>query len=400
MRRFVPTLALVLASCLGAGCGQDQSPAPTGGAGGGEEAARELGFPAFATKNTTRVGGEDPVAVAAGVALATFPPRGEQARPQTIVVADVGDWHAGLASAVFAAAPLRAPILLSEDAGTPDATRDAVDALRPVGDEGSGDAQAILIGGVGSPGGLQAKSATGADPAELAANAAALRDRFLPDPDHVLLVSSDEPAFAMPAAAWAARSGDPVLFVAKDAVPRATITALRRYRRIPAYVLGPASVVSEAVIKKLQRISPLVRRVGGPDPVRNAIAFARYRDGTFGWNVNDPGHGFVIANTTRPLDAAAAAPLSASGTWGPLLVTDTAVAPPEALSDYLLNVKPGYRDDPTRAVYNHIWVIGDDGAIGVGFQAELDALAEVVRIRSGLGEPQSQSRAHDEPPSP
>ena len=32
----------------------------------------------------------------------------------------------------------------------------------------------------------------------------------------------------------------------------------------------------------------------------------------------------MIANTERPLDAAVAAPLSASGTWGPLLVTDDA----------------------------------------------------------------------------
>src|SRR5919199_6267888 len=34
-----------------------------------------LGFPVFATKNTTRVGGADPVADAAGVAQAIFPSR-------------------------------------------------------------------------------------------------------------------------------------------------------------------------------------------------------------------------------------------------------------------------------------------------------------------------------------
>ena len=57
----------------------------------------------------------------------------------------------------------------------------------------------------------------------------------------------------------------------------------------------------------------------GADPVANAIAFARFSDGSFGWNVVDPGHGLVFATTQRPLDAAAAAPLSASGTYGPLL---------------------------------------------------------------------------------
>jgi hypothetical protein len=119
--------------------------------------------------------------------------------------------------------------------------------------------------------------------------------------------------------------------------------------------------------------------------VENAIAFARYASGSFGWDINDPGHGFVLASGSRPLDAAAAAPLSASGTWGPLLVTDDASQVPAALRDYLLDVKPGYLGDPTRAVYNHIWVIGNQEAISVGFQSQVDELAEVVEVRSGQG---------------
>jgi hypothetical protein len=93
----------------------------------------------------------------------------------------------------------------------------------------------------------------------------------------------------------------------------------------------------------------------------------------------------VVASASRPLDAAAAAPLSASGTWGPLLITDDPAQVPAALRAYLLDVKPGYLGDPTRAVYNHVWVIGDQGAISVGFQSQVDELAEVVQIRSGRG---------------
>jgi hypothetical protein len=62
----------------------------------------------------------------------------------------------------------------------------------------------------------------------------------------------------------------------------------------------------------------------------------------------------VLANSARPLDAVAAATLSASGKWGPLLVTDTADALPADLRSFLLDIKPGYEEDPTRAVYNHI----------------------------------------------
>ena len=128
----------------------------------------------------------------------------------------------------------------------------------------------------------------------------------------------------MPAAAWAARSGDPVLFVAKDAAPKPTLAALRRDKRVPVYVLGPASAISDKALEQVRKVAPGAKRIGAEDPVQNAIAFARYASGSFGWDINDPGHGFVIANAGRPLDAAAAAPLSASGDWGPLLITDDA----------------------------------------------------------------------------
>ena len=145
-------------------------------------------------------------------------------------------------------------------------------------------------------------------------------------------------------------------------------------------MLGPSSAISSDVIREIAAIATRVRRVSGEDPVANAIAFARYSDGSFGWNINDPGHGFVVASSEEPLDAAAAAALSASGTWGPLLLTDSADTLPAALRGYLLDVKPGYTTDPTRAFYNHVWVIGDQEAISVSEQAEIDELAELAKV--------------------
>jgi hypothetical protein len=189
----------------------------------------------------------------------------------------------------------------------------------------------------------------------------------------------------MPAAAWAARSGDPVLFSGAKEVPEATIGALRRHRGVPVYVLGPESVISDEAIREMERASPGIQRVGEEGPIANAVAFARYIDSTFGWNINDPGHGLVLANTSRPLDAAAAATLSASGKWGPLLLTDTADALPTDLRSFLLDIKPGYEEDPTRAVYNHVWLIGDASQIGAVVQAEIDELAELAPIGGGTG---------------
>ena len=55
-----------------------------GKAGDDEKAAQGLGFPGFATKNTTRVGGADAVANAAGVAQAVYTARSRDTRPAAV----------------------------------------------------------------------------------------------------------------------------------------------------------------------------------------------------------------------------------------------------------------------------------------------------------------------------
>ena len=65
---------------------------------------------------------------------------------------------------------------------------------------------------------------------------------------------------------------------------------------------------------------------------------------------------------------------------GPLLLTDSAATLPKALREYFLDVKPGYTTNPTRAFYNHVWVIGDQEAIDVNQQAEVNELAELAKI--------------------
>ncbi len=168
-------------------------------------------------------------------------------------------------------------------------------------------------------------------------------------------------------------------------------------------MLGPESVISNDAIKEISEATKAtVSRAGAEkDPIANAVAFARFVDGSFGWNINDPGHGFVIANTSSPADAGAASALSGTGTWGPLLLTDDAEKPPPALEGYLLDLKPGYEDDPTRAVYNHLWIIGNEEFLSVDAQVELDEIAEVARIESGTGEELLGGPAEPEtPPEP
>ncbi len=385
----VVAIVFIAAAVLGGSGGSNSAEAPAPPPGGRIasegptiESAERLGYPAFATNNTTRVGGSDPASNAAAVALAVFPSTTPGQRPAAVTLVGEDDWAGAIAASVLMAPPVRAPVLFSGSDGPPEATADALNALDPRGDRSTVGASAFVVGDVATPDGIgKAVHAGGAGAAATAAAVAKLRDRlFGKPPEHFVIAPSNQPGFAMPAAAWAARSGDPVLFAAGDLVPKPTAAALRRHHDVPVYVLGPSSAISSAGIRAIAKIDPRVHRVSGEDPVSNAIAFARYANGSFGWNVNDPGHGFVLARDDAPLDAAAAAALSASGTWGPLLLTHSAGTLPSALREYFLDVKPGYTTNPTRAFYNHVWVIGDQEAIDVSQQAKVNELAELAKI--------------------
>jgi hypothetical protein len=326
----------------------DESPSP--------QVAEALAFPAFATNNTTRIGGPDPTANAAGVALAVFPSTTDAQRPAAVTLAAEEDWAGAIAAAVLTAPPVRAPILFSAPDAMPEDSEEALAALAPQGDRATGGASLFAIGAVALP----------------------------DDSGEVTRVDSTQyPEYAMPAAAWAARSGDPILYTDTKKLPAPTIQILKKHPKTPVYVLGPSGVVSLHAIGEIGKLVEKVLRLPGPGPGDIAVDLARSRFGSFGWGVNDPGHGFVLARDDQPAAAAAAAALSASGTWGPLLLTKYPDRLPAKVRSYLLDVKPGYTTDPTRAFYNHVWVIGDQEAIDVVQQAEVNELAELTKIGGG-----------------
>lgn len=346
------------------------------------DAAQAIGFPEFATRNTTRVGGVDAIADAAGVALASYPAQGGIGSPQAAVLASADSWQEALAATPLTADPLASPLLLGGPDEVPAITDQALAAIAPAGLEEAGGAQLITVGDVAPPAGLETLAIEGSDPSGIANEVDKQRAALtgVEEPDHLLVVSSEAAAFAMPAASWAARSGDPILFAAGDEVPEGTLSVIERHPDTPIYVLGPESVISSKALAKLGRKGASVNRVGNEDPLENAITFARYVDGDFGWNINDPGHGFAIANTDRPLDAAAAAPLAAGGKPGPLLLTDDPDTIPPGLTAFLADTQPGFIDDPSRAVYNHVWLLGDATAISVAFQAQVDELTKLAPV--------------------
>jgi hypothetical protein len=395
--------ALVVALCAGAvaGCGggtkllhrTSDSTVTIGIPSKTPQAAQKMGFPALATKNTTRVPGADPAADAAGVALAVYPSAAPGTHPAAVALAPTDDWQAAIAASVLMASPIHAPILLSPGDELPSATSSALATLSPTGSGPIGGAQVITIGDVPAPRGLRPAAIRGSDPYALAAGI----DRFVSaaqgrTSSDVMIASGTDPGYAMPAAGWAAESGDPILFVNRKAIPSATRQALLAHQSPHIYVIGPPSVIPNPILRQLRRYGT-VKRVGGSDPAANSVAFATYRDpacrygqpcvhvpGSFGWAMRSPGHGYVLLNTSRPLDAAAAAPLSGSGDYGPALLLDNPSSLPKPVLNFFLDyATPGYTEEgPTAAVYNHGWVIGDQSAVSVPVQAEMDNLLQAV----------------------
>ena len=386
MRRLA--IALLLVGLLG-GCslGDDESGSPQLGVESqDDQGAEKLGFPAGATRNTIRVGGADAVADAAGVASALFPSTSSSDRPSAVVLVDSQDWQTAIAAAVLAGPPIGAPLLLSDGDDLPAVSEDTLQRLDPRGSDLSKDAQVIRIGqGVARPDGYKTAVVQGEDAFE---RSAAI-DRFVsaargkPSAD-VVLYSADSPEWALPAASWSARSGDAALPVKRNSIPAPVRRALAGHEGANVFLLGPPSVISEAVERELRdrKLAGSVNRIAAPKPVENAIAFSRYEKGDFGWGIVVPGYNFAIANVNRPLDVAAAASLATRGVFAPLLLTDDAEELPRPLEAYLLSVQPGYEDDPGQAVYNRAWILGDDKAISVGEQARIDATTELIPVQS------------------
>ncbi len=365
------------------------------------------GATGLSTKNTTRLGGPDPATDAAAVARAVYPGLTASTRPQAVVLVNEGDWAAALAASALASAPLGAPLLYSAGSTLPAVSSQALEAMHPTGAAQAGGAQVIRIGSPptlpAAPRGYRTSTLTASEPAALAAEVARLagRTRGVAPKQVIVLASDAPPALLMPAAGLSAESGAPVLLVSSTRLPAPTRAELASLHQPAIYVIDPPALGSR-VISELAHLGP-VKLIGSPaatpSAVANAIAVARYADGAFGWNIHEPGHGLVFANLSRPLDAPAAALLSASGDFGPLLLLGDSSPParaspggallPSSLASYLSDIKPAFSPQvpPVRVAYNHGWLIGDERAIPAVTQAEIDALLEASPRAAATEEP-------------
>ena len=349
-----------------------------------------LGFPLVATKNTTRISGPDPAADAAAAALATHPPaprrqaaaggdprrRTTTGRPGSPPRSSPGRRRASGADqrprTRFPTRPRRRWRSSTRRAAAPPATTPGLLRRRRRG-----------------PSGTQLRaSCTATRPAEIADSIDQLRQRLTEAPSPS---TSSWSAPTSPVTRCPPPPGRPAR-ATRSSSAGATRCRRRRWRRCgatrrrPSTCSGRESVISEggrraarqggreraagrrrpASVAERDRLRPLRGR-------RLRLEHQRSRARVRARQLRPPARrrGGGVAVGERQLGTAAA------HRHGRAL-------PPE-LRGFLLDIKPGYATDPTRAVYNHVWLIGDATAIGGQVQAEVDDLAELAPIGNASG---------------
>lgn len=351
------TLGVIAARGAGSGAPSDQSNRVT-----------------WDQKNTTRVGGASDAETARHILQIAYPATRPENRPG-VLVALTDDWRSALAATSLVARPINAALVPRGAAGTNADTAQEIERLRH------------------TPG-TQETDATGnetiaeTDPAVIAAAMDERRARATghPTPQVIIVAADSDSRWAVPAGAYAARTGTAILFVTRDGVPSATAAALgKRDGRAHVYVLGPVEAVPAGVFEQLRPYGSITR-IEGSDPFTNAVRFAEFHDPAsgFGWGRGE--HGArrrssvttILVSSDRWQDGVLAAHLARAGKSGALLLTESDRLP-AVVDSYLWRQRPVFAETPAEGPFNHVWVVGSFDRIAYGTQAWADYSQEIVQ---------------------
>jgi hypothetical protein len=210
-------------------------------------------------------------------------------------------------------------------------------------------------------------------PSKLANDAVPFRggwaEKYSPE---IVVASADRVDYALPAAAWSAYTGDSLAYVSRRGVPKSTIEMLTLRKGVTLqtpniYVIGPPSVIPDAVVSQLAAYGN-VTRIAGANPTETSIALARFRDaGTgFGWGMKKGPVNVSIVNSRHWANAIGAFAYAARGPKAPLIVIPDGKKLPIEVIRYLRDMRSG---DPS-----HGFVFGDQKSISSEVLQQLDAV--------------------------
>jgi hypothetical protein len=338
--------AVAVAALAGSGCGGGEGPKgkPLEAAGGTVRAA-DFG------RHAVRIRGLAPTDVAGAAVLAAYP--GDDIQPNGLVLTRQDRWRETLLAAQFAAPPVSAAVLPRRRDYLPTATADLVDRLNLRGFPRASGLKAVVIGQAGDEvfASLQQKDLEltqlkAKSPAKLSFDIVPFRGGWAKAySDQLVIVSSSARDFALPGAAWSAYSGDTLAFAGRDALPEETRELLVQRKKLRlesphSYVIGPPSVISDAVLAELRAYGP-VTRIAGPTAPDTAVALARFHDAKtgFGWGLRGGPGSWSFVNPRDWANAIGAFTLAGAGPQAPLLLLGPDGRLPVSVLAYLRQVR-------------------------------------------------------------
>jgi len=325
------------------------------------------------TKDSVRFSEANPVLLSLQTSQALFP-EGSSNAPGGVIVVPADQWQAAVA-----AAPLirwaNGPLVLT-DGST--AVSEEIQRLQPSGINGLNDVSVVQVG-LNQPLELDVSTTLQANtPAELAAQVDTLVQQISGEFRQNVLLVPEDAGIAVPAAYYAAQSGDALLF-GGNPLSDATRQALeQRGGQANIYVMGftPEDLSQYGT----------VQQIGVRDSASAAVALAQYNDDAadFGWGMDYTryfvNHNFVLANLDDPPLAVAGMSLGRFGKFGPLLWVNRDSIP-AATDQYLWKMRPEYFSTPAEGPYNFLWILGTPEQVSIRIQGDADLSQEIESYR-------------------
>ncbi|MEB1807318.1 MAG: cell wall-binding repeat-containing protein [Bacillaceae bacterium] len=339
----------------------------------------------FNTKNITRLPSDEPLELSIMTSQMIWPATHEENQPGTVILAPLESWQLSLASLNLVHHPNDGPIFYTENGVIPDRVITEINRLQPKGNVAGTQ---VMVMGTVNDGELDKLVDFKVDQTtEIEAAAFANEiDQIYAElthgtPNGVIISSMDKEAMlhSIPAGSWISHMSEPVLYVTHSELPQETIEALeRRNGDAEIYVLGSEDIISQEVVKQLEEYGT-VTTISADTPVELSIEFAKFKDRTtnFGWGVNQPGHGLMIASTASPELAILAAPFAHLGKHAPMVWLEEGEITDEWY-DFLTLLKPMFDLEPTEGPYNHAYLLGTTDVVSYQTQGIIDEKLEII----------------------
>jgi MFS family permease len=203
---------------------------------------------------------------------------------------------------------------------------------------------------------------------------------LLGDSSVIVIISAEEPAYALPAAYTAAYFRVPVVPVEEGSIPESLQNSLENREEKVIFVAAPERLLSDLFLEELEAFGE-VNRVADENIYRHALLWARSRWGNFGWGMDEDFHfdayyNFVLANPETPEFAAAGLPLAYQGNYGPLLYTQSGDLN-DYVDQYFWRLSPDFFAFPSDGPFMNVRVVGGPESVSYNAQARADLALEV-----------------------